>query len=94
MNNDLRKPADKAEAIKRYEDYWQRCLDKDHHEVDCPNPTQHDGKDECDARLKIARPAKGSGEMWDSLATCPYCNGMFFYESRPLRIDVAFKGFM
>jgi len=87
MNNDLRKPADKAESIKRYEAYWQRCNTKAHHEIDCPN-------EDCDHQLKIARPAKGSGEMWDSLATCPYCNGTFFYESRPLRIDVDFKGFI
>lgn len=88
VQQDKRKPADKAAAIQRYEDYWQRCLTKAHHEIDCPNTGG------CDHRLKIARPAKGSGEMWDSLATCPYCNGTFFYESRPLRIDVAFKGFI
>jgi hypothetical protein len=87
-SQDLRSAEDKAAAIQRYEDYWQRCLTKSHHEIDCPNTGG------CDHRLKIARPAKGSGEMWDSLATCPYCNGTFFYESRPLRIDVAFKGFI
>lgn len=85
---DKRSPAEKAEAIQRYEEYWARNAAHNHHEIDCPNTTG------CDHRLKIARPAKGSGEMWDSLATCPYCNGAFFYESRPLRIDAAFKGFI
>lgn len=95
MSNDKRKPADKAEAIQRYEGYWERCKDKAHHQIDCPNPTRTPGgEDECSARLNISRPPKGRGEMWDSLATCPYCNGTFFYESRPLRIDVAFKGFI
>lgn len=78
---------ERLESIQRYEAYWARQPDRAHHEIDCPNPA-------CDHRLKINRPAKGSGEMWDSLATCPYCTGTFFYESRPLRIDVAFKGFM
>ncbi|QYW06441.1 hypothetical protein uan_029 [Pseudomonas phage UAntarctica] len=90
VTHDLRSPADKAEAIAKYEEYWARCFDKDHHELDCTNP--HEG--ECEAVLKIARPPKRSGEMWDSLATCPYCNATFFYESRPLRIDAAFKGFI
>lgn len=73
--------------LQRYLDYWEKNADVDHHEVDCPNP-------ECDERLKIRRPPRGSGEMWDSLAECPYCNGMYFYESRPLRIDLAYKGKM
>lgn len=90
VTHDLRSPADKADAIKRYEEYWARRFDKDHHELDCTNP--HEG--ECDARLKIARPKRGSGEMWNSLGSCPYCNATFFYESRPRRIDAAFKGFM
>lgn len=84
---DKRSPEVKAGAIQRYEAYWAKDLSRFHHEIDCPN-------DNCDHRLKINRPAKGSGDMWDSLATCPYCNGTFFYESRPLRIDVAFKGFI
>lgn len=77
----------RAEAIGRYLAYWDRNLYRNHHLIDCPNPC-------CDERLKIARPPKGSGDMWDSLATCPYCTGTFFYESRPLRIDVSFKGFI
>lgn len=85
VTHDLRSPADKASAIKRYEDYWAKDLTRAHHELDCPNPT-------CDKVLKINRPPK-RGEVWDSLATCPYCNGTFFYESRHLRVDAAFKGF-
>lgn len=84
---DKRSPEDKVAAIARYETYWAKQPNRAHHEIDCPNES-------CDHRLKINRPARGSGEMWDSLATCPYCNGTFFYESRPLRIDVAFKGFI
>lgn len=88
LGKELKEMADaKPTAIRRYEGYWAKRPDRPHHEIDCPNPC-------CDHRLKINRPAKGSGEMWDSLATCPYCNGTFFYESRPLRIDVAFKGFI
>jgi hypothetical protein len=87
LPQDKRSPEDKAAAIERYETFWNKRPDRAHHEIDCPNPA-------CDCRLKINRPARGSGEMWDSLATCPYCNGTFFYESRPLRIDVAFKGFI
>lgn len=75
------------ESIERYEAYWAKRPDRSHHEIDCPAPF-------CDHRLKINRPERGSGEMWDSLATCPYCTGTFFYESRPLRIDVSFKGFL
>jgi hypothetical protein len=78
-------PVVEETMAQRYEAYWQRNHMLDHHEFDCPNP-------DCDHRLKARRPAKGSGEMWDSLAECPYCNGIFFYESRPLRIDVSFKG--
>lgn len=84
---DKRTPEDKAAAIQSYESYWERQPGRLHHVIDCPNGA-------CDQRLKIARPVRGSGDMWDSLATCPYCNGTFFYESRPLRIDVAFKGFI
>ena len=87
LSQDKRSPEDKAVAIARYETYWKRCFAKSRHHIDCPNEA-------CDHKLKIARPERGSGEMWDSLATCPYCNGTFFYESRPLRIDVAFKGFI
>lgn len=82
---DLRSPQDKASAIERYEAYWAKQPDRSHHELDCPNPP-------CKAVLKINRPARGSGEMWDSLATCPYCNGTFFYESRFNRVDASFKG--
>lgn len=89
VTHDLRSPADKASAIKRYETYWAKDISRAHHELDCPNP--HEG--ECDTQLKIPRPPRGSGEMWDSLATCPYCNATFFYESRYLRVDAAFKGF-
>lgn len=87
LMQDKRSPEDKGSAIQRYEAYWAKDLTRLHHEIDCPN-------ENCDHRLKINRPAKGSGDMWDSLATCPYCNGTFFYESRPLRIDVAFNGFI
>lgn len=90
VTHDLRSPEDRASAIKRYEDYWAKDISRAHHQLDCTNP--HEG--ECDAQLKIPRPPRGSGEMWDSLATCPYCNATFFYESRPLRIDAAFKGFI
>ena len=83
---DKRKPKEKAEAIARYETYWAKDLTRSHHELDCPNPT-------CDKVLKINRPPKRGGEVWDSLATCPYCNGTFFYESRYLRVDAAFTGF-
>ncbi|AUM59701.1 hypothetical protein HOS55_gp099 [Pseudomonas phage PMBT3] len=83
---DKRSPKDKAEAVARYEAYWAKDLTRSHHELDCPNTT-------CDKVLKIARPPKRGGEVWDSLATCPYCNGTFFYESRYLRVDAAFKGF-
>lgn len=89
VTHDLRSPADKASAIKRYEDYWAKDISRAHHQLDCTSP--HEG--ECDAQLKIPRPPRGSGEMWDSLATCPYCNATFFYESRYLRVDAAFKGF-
>lgn len=89
VTHDLRSPEDKASAIKRYEDYWAKDISRAHHQLDCTNP--HEG--ECDAQLKIPRPPRGSGEMWDSLATCPYCNATFFYESRYLRVDAAFKGF-
>lgn len=85
--DDKRSPEDKAAAIARYETFWDKRPDRSHHELDCPNPP-------CKAVLKINRPARGSGEMWDSLATCPYCNGTFFYESRFNRVDAAFKGFM
>lgn len=78
---------ERDERAQRYEAYWERNPHRLHHEIDCPNPA-------CDRRLKLNRPPKGSGEMWDSLAECPYCEGTFFYESRPLRIDVAFKGFI
>ncbi|QBJ04464.1 hypothetical protein HOV23_gp109 [Pseudomonas phage Lana] len=81
------KPPVEPTLLSRYLAYWDKNAHVDHHEVDCPNP-------ECDERLKIRRPAKGSGEMWDSLAECPYCNGILFYESRPLRIDIAYKGKM
>ena len=83
---DKRSAKDKAEAIARYETYWAKDLTRAHHELDCPNPT-------CDKVLKINRPPKRGGEVWDSLATCPYCNGTFLYESRYLRVDAAFKGF-
>lgn len=73
--------------IKAYLAYWAKKPDRAHHEVDCPNQ-------DCDERLKIARPPMGSGEVWDSLAQCPYCSGMFFYESRPRRIELAYKGLM
>lgn len=89
VTHDLRSPEDKASAIKRYEDYWAKDISRAHHQLDCTNP--HEG--ECEAQLKIPRPPRGSGEMWDSLATCPYCNATFFYESRYLRVDAAFKGF-
>lgn len=71
--------------LQRYLDYWSKHPQPAHHQVDCPNPA-------CDEQLKIAKPPLGSGDMWDSLAECPYCNGLFFYESRPRRIDLAFKG--
>lgn len=90
LTHDLRSPADKADAIKRYEDYWAKDISRAHHQLDCTNP--HEG--ECEAQLKIPRPPRGSGEMWNSLATCPYCNATFFYESRPLRLDAEFKGFL
>lgn len=73
--------------LARYQSYWIKNHHQPHHAVDCPNPA-------CDERLKVRRPAKGSGEMWDSLSQCPYCNGIYFYESRPLSIDLSFKGFM
>lgn len=77
----------RQKAIKAYLGYWEKTPDRARHEVDCPNP-------DCDERLKIAKPPMGSGEMWDSLAQCPYCSGMFFYESRPRRVELAYKGKM
>lgn len=87
LSQDKRSAADKAEAIQRYEAYWNKDLTRLHHHVPCPNPN-------CKDSLRINRPPKRSGDMWDSLATCPYCNGTFFYESRYGRIDMAFKGFL
>lgn len=87
LGKELKEMADaEPTAIRRYEDYWAKDLTRAHHELDCPNPT-------CDKVLKINRPPKRGGEVWDSLAECPYCNGTFFYESRYLRVDAAFKGF-
>lgn len=87
LGKELKEMADaEPTAAQRYETYWAKDLTRAHHELDCPNPA-------CDKVLKIPRPPRGSGEMWDSLATCPYCNATFFYESRYLRVDAAFKGF-
>lgn len=83
---DKRSAKDKAEAIQRYEAYWAKDLTRLHHHVPCPNPA-------CGESLRINRPPKKGGEMWDSLASCPFCNGTFFYESRHLGIELAFKGF-
>lgn len=83
---DKRKPKEKAEAIARYEAYWAKDLTRLHHHVPCPNPA-------CNENIRINRPPKKGGEMWDSLASCPFCNGTFFYESRHLGIELAFKGF-
>lgn len=73
--------------LKRYLAYWEKHPDLGRHEVDCPNP-------DCDERLNIPKPPVGSGDKWDSLAQCPYCNGMFFYVSRPRRVELAYKGKM
>lgn len=78
---------EREKRITHYRDYWERNVRQLHHKADCVNPR-------CDAQLNIARPQDGSGDMWDSLAQCPFCDVMFFYESRPRSVALWARGWM
>ncbi|MFI8609485.1 hypothetical protein ACIGFL_14360 [Pseudomonas sp. NPDC077649] len=75
--------ATKQERIQAYQDYITRetSFGVKHLDYFCPH---------CRFELKTRQPA--DGEAWDSLSTCPSCDGLFYRWARDQSVEVHVEG--